>query len=168
VHEAPARPGPAATGWIRRASTWLVVPLLCAAASAAAGGFTGGGLAPDPSAPWVDDVALSSAERRELDARRAALKTRADDVAGLLGSCLDLRSRVRSSLAGVQHVRAVEVGLVLFTSHPPQLPVTFATALGSGRVVRDRLMVIVPVRPRVVPLDGSPGSIPAPRCPPAP
>jgi hypothetical protein len=81
-----------------------------------------------------------------------------------MGSCGDLRSLVRESLAGIQQVHAVEVGLVLLTSSPPKMPVTFALALTSGRVVWDRLTVTVPVRPGVVPLGGPAGERAAPPC----
>lgn len=143
--------------------------LLCVTTSSGADGLTGRRPVPDvPSAawvPWADDVILSSAERGELDARRAALEARVDEVVGLRGHSGDLRSLVRESLAGIQHVRAVEVERLLFISDPPQMPVTFATALGSGRVVRDRLRVTVPVRPRLIPLDRSTRSTEAPASP---
>jgi hypothetical protein len=170
----PSGPVPPQPGGPVAEQTWLVAVLLCVTTSSGADGLTGRGPVPDvPSAwvPWADDVILSSAERQELDARGAALEARVGEVAGLRGQCGDLRSLVRESLAGIQHVRAVEVGFVLFTSHPPQMAVTFATALESGRVVRDRLTVIVPVRPRVVPLDWSrrlTGVPSSPPCRPAP
>jgi hypothetical protein len=119
---------------------------------AGAGGLAGGASWPGP---WVADTALSPEERREFEERRAAIEARADRLARERGACGDLRARVRDSLLEVRQVRSVEVGWILLTAHPPKMPVTFAVRLGSGRVVWDRLVVTVPVSPRVVPLGGS-------------
>jgi hypothetical protein len=135
----------------RRAGAWLVLAGLCAAVPAGAGGFMGSGSEPGR---WVGEAVLSSEERREFEERRAALEARANALTDRVSSCGDPRSLVRENLAGVQHVRAVEVGLILLTSDPPKMPVTFAIALGSGRVVWDRLTVTVSVRPSIVPLGG--------------
>ena len=148
-------------GGAHRAGARLVIMVLCAAVPAVTHGFTVGGSRPGP---WVDDAVLSPGERSELEERRAALATRATDLIDRMGSCGDLRSLVRESLAGIQQVHAVEVGLVLLTSSPPKMPVTFALALTSGRVVWDRLTVTVPVRPGVVPLGGPAGERAAPPC----
>jgi hypothetical protein len=112
----------------------------------------------------VGEAILFPDERRQFEERRAAFGARADDLAARVGSCGDLRSLVREELTGVQHVHAVEVGLVLLTSDPPRMPVAFAVALDTGRVVWDRLTVTVPVSPRVVPLGGPSESQAAPRC----
>ena len=114
--------------------------------------------------PWVGETILSSAERREFEERRAAVEARASDLAERVGACANLQSLVRGGLASLQHVRAVEAGPVLLTSHPPRMPIAFAVALGSGRVVWDRLAVTVPVRPKVVPLGRAPGDPAAPPC----
>ena len=148
------------SGGAHRAGAWLVIIVLCAAVPAVTSGFTVGGSRPGP---WADDTVLSPGERSEFEERRAALATHATDLIDRMGSCGDLRSLVRESLAGIQHVHAVEVGLVLLTSSPPKIPVTFAIALTSGRVVWDRLTVTVPVRAIVVPL-GGPGERAAPPC----
>jgi len=149
------------SGGAQRAGVWLVIIVLCAAVPAVTSGFTVGLSGPGP---WVDDTVLSPGERSEFEARRAALATHATDLIDRMGSCGDLRSLVRESLAGIQQVHAVEVGLVLLTSSPPKMPVTFALALTSGRVVWDRLTVTVPVRPGVVPLGGPAGERAAPPC----
>jgi hypothetical protein len=44
------------------------------------------------------------------------------------------------------------------------MPVAFAVALGSGRIVWDRLTVPVPLRPTVVPLGGGQADPAAPPC----
>jgi hypothetical protein len=157
--------GRGAVGERARRVWWLVLALLCAAGPAGAGVFAGSGAG--PRGPWVDDVTLTPAERREFDERRAAVQARADDWADRTGTCLDFRSRVRDDLAGVQHVRSVEVGFVLLTSKPPRIPVSFAITLDSGRVVWDRLTVTVPMRPRVVLLDAPVGGVAVSACDPA-
>jgi hypothetical protein len=147
----------------RRAGVWLMIAGLCVALPAGADGPSSG-RRPEL---WVDETILTPEERREFEARRAAVEARAEALAAREGPCGDLRSRVRQDLADVQHVRAVEVGLVLLTSDPPRMPVTFAISLTSGRLVWDRLTVTVPVRPSVVPLGRASDDPPVPRCRPA-
>jgi hypothetical protein len=147
----------------RRAGICGLIVALGAAVPAGGDGLSGSG---SWTAPWVSETVLSPDERRQFEDRREALETRAGALAARVGSCGDLRSRVREELTGVQHVHAVEVGLVLLTSDPPRMPVTFAVALDTGRVVWDRLTVTVPVRPRLVLLGGLSASDAAPLCAP--
>ena len=136
----------------------LTAPLPAAGAPhGSGGGWTG---------PWASETALSPHERRELAERRAVVEARARELAEGAAACGDLRAVVRERLVGVEHVRAVEVGPVLLTSDPPRMPVAFAVALRSGRVVWDRLVVTVPVRPRVVPLGAAAGADRVAPCPP--
>jgi hypothetical protein len=155
-----ARSGCRRSAWRRRVSRALLAAAALSTVVAPAGTHGLAGVAPGP---WVHDVILSAAERRELDERRAALEARAQVLADELGECGDLRARVRRGLSGVQQVRSVEVGLVLMTSYPPRMPVTFSIALGSGRLVWDRLTVIVPVRATVRPLGSAMGDL-TPSC----
>jgi hypothetical protein len=113
---------------------------------------------------WAEETHLSPAERRELRERRAALESEVTLLLDRAGACEDPRSRVRQSLAAVRHVRGVEVGSVLLTSSPPRVPVAVGIALNSGRVVWDRLMVTVAVRPWLLPLGSADSDAPAPVC----
>jgi len=149
------------SGGARRAGIFGLIAALGAAVPAGGDGLSGSASWP---APWVSETVLSPDERRQFQERRAALGARAGALAARVGSCGDLRSLVREELTGVRHVHAVEVGLVLLTSAPPSVPVTFAVALDTGRVVWDRLTVTVPVNPRFVPLGGSSESRAAPPC----
>jgi hypothetical protein len=113
---------------------------------------------------WAEEAPLSPAERRELRERRAALKRQVAVLLERPGPCGDPRSRVRQSLAAIEHVRGVEVGFVVLASDPPRMPVAVGIALASGRVVWDRLVVTVAVSPRLVPLGRADSDAPVSAC----
>jgi hypothetical protein len=105
-----------------------------------------------------DPRALTADERRELASRRAAVEERVEEFSRrLIDPCTNLRKAVQETLASVERVGAVDPGPALLTSDPPKLRVSYVVSLTGGRLVRDEVVVLIPLAVRVVPAGGEAG-----------
>jgi hypothetical protein len=95
-------------------------------------------------------------DRRELapSSRGGAIRERSFFVGGRPRShpSSNLREVVRDALGSVDRVGAVDPGPALLTSNPPKFRVNYVVALTSGWLVRDEVVVVVPLEVRVLPV----------------